>query len=106
MRGPSPYSTRAFERAAAMFRGAGDIPRLRILERLLTGEMFVSDLAASVGEPVATVSQRLRLLKMSGLIASRRAGRRKYYRLADDHVSRMVLNVLAHATEQDVRRHR
>lgn len=98
-REPARYSAGAFERAAAMFRGAGEIRRLRLLERLLPGEMCVTDLAASVGDPIAVVSQRLRLLKVNGLIATHRRGRRKYYRLADEHVSRMVANVLAHATE-------
>jgi DNA-binding transcriptional ArsR family regulator len=95
----STYTAKAFERAAAMFRGAGDARRLRVLERLLTGEMCVTDVAASVEDTLASTSQRLRILRSEGLVRARRDGKQVFYALADAHVFRMVQDVLTHAIE-------
>lgn len=90
------FSPFEFERAAAMFRAAGDPERLRMLELLSRGETCVSQIAATAGAPMSTVSQRLRLLRAEGLVTPRRDGRHIYYRLADERVAEMVLNVLEH----------
>ena len=50
-----------------MFRGAGDARRLRVLERLLAGEMCVTDVAASTKETLTATSQRLRILRAEGI---------------------------------------
>ncbi len=39
----------AFERAASLFRAAGDVARLRLLERLADGEWCVTELAEAAG---------------------------------------------------------
>jgi DNA-binding transcriptional ArsR family regulator len=89
----------AFERAAALFRAAGDPARLRLLETLGREECCVSALAQASGEGMSTVSQRLRLLRSQGLVSRRREGRHVYYRLADDHVAVLIQNALEHACE-------
>jgi DNA-binding transcriptional ArsR family regulator len=55
--------------------------RRRLLERLARGECRVSDLAGP--EPVSrsAVSQHLRLMLRVGVVAERRDGRARYYRL-------------------------
>ncbi|HEU4533119.1 MAG TPA: metalloregulator ArsR/SmtB family transcription factor [Polyangiaceae bacterium] len=92
-------SAEAFERAAAIFRAAGDVPRLRLLERLGEGECCVTELATEAGEALSTVSQRLRVLRAEGLITRRREGKHIYYALADAHVAEMIHNALEHAHE-------
>ena len=93
----------AFQRAVEIFKALGDEARLRTLETLeRAGEVCVSELAASSGEGVSTVSHRLRLLRSAGLVRRRRAGKHVYYALADDHVARLVADALDHASE-DVR---
>ncbi len=96
--GPS-HSADAFERAVRIFRALGDEPRLRTLELLLRGEACVSELAAYTGEPVSTVSHRLRLLRTEGLVRGRREGRHVHYAIADAHVAGLVLSALDHASE-------
>ncbi len=101
VRPESPYSDEAVERAAGLFRAAGDPARLRILERMMGREVCVSELAAVESEAMSTVSQRLRLLRADGLVSRRREGRHVYYSLADDHVAQLVKNALDHASEDE-----
>ncbi|MBT8495789.1 MAG: metalloregulator ArsR/SmtB family transcription factor [Deltaproteobacteria bacterium] len=82
-----------------MLRAAGEPSRLRLLERLMGREVCVSELAASSGELMSTISQRLRLLRTEGLVRRRRDGRHMYYSLTDHHVVDLVKTVLEHAAE-------
>jgi DNA-binding transcriptional ArsR family regulator len=65
-----------------LFRLLGDQGRLRMLLLLAgRGEVSVGDLAGAVGRSQATASVQLGLLRWAGVVASRREGRRVYYRL-------------------------
>lgn len=95
----APVSEEAYRRAAALFRVAGDVERLRLLAQLAHGEWCVTELADATGASLSTVSQRLRVLRDDDLVATRRQGKHVYYALADQHVAHMIDNVLAHAGE-------
>lgn len=89
---------------AEMFRLLGDPTRVRILFALLeAGELCVCDIAAVVETSETKVSQAMRLLRGSGVVRNRRAGRNVFYRLDDAHV-RMVLDLsrehVAHGREE------
>lgn len=89
---------------AQMFRLLGDPTRVRILFALLeAGELCVCDIAAVVDASETKVSQAMRLLRGSGVVRNRRAGRNVFYRLDDAHV-RMVLDLsrehVAHSREE------
>ncbi len=80
-------------RLAELFRLLGDPTRARLLYALLeAGELCVHDLAEVVEVTDTAVSHALRLLRTAEIVASRRAGRMIYYRLADAHV-RMLLDL-------------
>src|ERR1700730_2962197 len=96
----SPVDDAALERASRLFRAIGEPSRLRLLSRLAHGEMCVTELAASEGESLSTISQRLRVLRSESLIVRRRRGKHINYGLADQHVMDLVFNALAHATER------
>jgi ArsR family transcriptional regulator len=98
-RARAPLSAEVLERAAAFFRAIGDAERLRMLVELAASEVCVSDLAATLGESLSTVSQRLRVLRSEGLVRRRREGKHVYYALADAHVRDLVETALAHAGE-------
>lgn len=89
-------------RVSAVFKLLGDPTRARLLYALLeVGELCVCDLAAATSTAETTVSQALRLLRASGVVAGRRAGRNVYYRLSDAHV-RLLLDVTReHITHSD-----
>jgi DNA-binding transcriptional ArsR family regulator len=90
----------ALEKASRLFRAIGEPARLRILSRLAQGEMCVTEMAASEGESLSTISQRLRVLRSENLIVRRRRGKHINYGLADQHVMDLLFNALAHATER------
>ena len=90
----------ALERASRLFRAIGDTARLQILAKLAQGEMCVTELAASEGESLSTISQRLRVLRAENIVVRRRRGKHINYALADQHVMDLLFNALAHAGEQ------
>src|SRR5262249_46289021 len=69
-----PVADEAFPRAAAIFRALGDVPRLRLLERLDRGEHCVTELAEMSGAKISTLSQQLRVLRSEKIVKQRREG--------------------------------
>jgi DNA-binding transcriptional ArsR family regulator len=92
-------SDEQLERAASIFRAAGDISRLKLLHRLSDGEWCVTELAEAAGVGLSTVSQQLRLLRAERIVARRRAGKHIFYSLADSHVSDLIRSAIDHAAE-------
>ena len=92
----------ARERAATVFRALGDPERLRIIELLAVDECCVSELAEVAGIHPNTLTQRLRVLRTSGLVERRRSGRQIFYRLADGSVADFVRRTFGHAIENSV----
>jgi ArsR family transcriptional regulator len=87
------------ERAAAIFRAAGDLSRLKLLHRLCDGEWCVTELAEAAGVGLSTVSQQLRLLRAERIVGRRRAGKHIFYSLADAHVIALIRSAIDHASE-------
>ena len=97
---PRPQvSAVALDQAERLFKALGDVPRLRLLAVLAQGEACVSELAELDHDGLSTVSQRLRVLHQANLVARRREGKHILYRLADQHISDLIFNALAHASE-------
>lgn len=92
-------SDSAFKRAAALFRAAGDLARLRLLHRLDAGEYCVTELADASETKLSTLSQQLRVLHAERIVKRRREGKHIYYSLADDHVRELIRAALDHAGE-------
>ncbi len=95
----SVVSDDQLERAASIFRAAGDIARLKLLHRLSDGEWCVTELADAAGVGLSTVSQQLRLLRAERIVVRRRAGKHIFYSLADSHVSDLIRSAIEHAAE-------
>jgi DNA-binding transcriptional ArsR family regulator len=93
------------ERAAAIFRAAGDISRLKLLHRLSDGEWCVTELAEAANVGLSTVSQQLRLLRAERIVARRRAGKHIFYSLADSHVTDLIRSAIEHASEPHTHKH-
>lgn len=79
--------------------------RIEIVEMLGQGERSVEGVAARVGLSVANASQHLRLMRASGLLASRRDGKHVLYRLADPAVVELLsaLGRLGERNQAEVR---
>lgn len=87
------------EAMSQLFKGFADPSRLRILQALTQREMCVCDLAALLSISESAVSHQLRLLRNIRLVANRREGTILYYRIADDHVIRLLGLVREHLAE-------
>ena len=87
------------EKISEVLRHLGDPSRLRIFWLLCHCEECVMNIAALTEMSSSAVSHHLRLLKDSGLIVSRRAGKEMYYRAAD---TEMVASL--HHTFEEVAR--
>ncbi len=65
-----------------MFRAFADETRLRILHLLARGELCVRDLTAVLDAPQSKVSRHLGYLRQAGLVADRKDGKWRRYRLS------------------------
>ena len=106
---------------ADMLRIAGDVTRLKIMLCLLADsleelkghkghchfegdepvlERSVNEIVEITGSSQSLVSHQLRILKDAGLVATRKQGRKVFYRLSDGHVKELVEVVLEHVLER------
>jgi ArsR family transcriptional regulator, lead/cadmium/zinc/bismuth-responsive transcriptional repressor len=99
-RWPKPPDRAKLEHASAMFRALGDPARLRLLARLASGEVCVTELAELEDEKLTTVSARLKTLHGVRLVKRRREAQHIYYSLSDTHVLRLVESAIEHAAER------
>ncbi len=90
-----------FSQLARMGRALSHTHRLELLELLAQGERSVDALARGTGIAFANVSQHLQILRHAGIVASRKEGRRVYYRLAGDEVI-ALLKALRLAAEKEL----
>lgn len=74
-----------------------DRTRLALLHALAGGDADVSTLAGSCGAARPAVSQHLARLRIAGVVATRKDGRRVIYTLRDQHLRRLLTEVLNHA---------
>src|SRR5512144_1826069 len=75
-----------FDALSSVARALGSGRRAEIVDVLAQGERSVDELAVEISQSVANTSQHLQVLAKAGLVRSRRAGTRVYYRLASDRV--------------------
>ena len=74
---------RQVETLAQVFRVLGDPTRLRIWQALQNGESNVTQLCKKLKVPQPTCSHHLGILRMSGLVANRRDGKKIFYSLGN-----------------------
>jgi DNA-binding transcriptional ArsR family regulator len=80
--------------AAEGFRMLGDPTRLRMLWLLCGDDYDVTSLATAVGIARPAVSQHLAKLRLAGLVATRREGRRAVNRARGSHVRALMSEAL------------
>ena len=81
---------------AETFKAVSDPTRVRILSALSYQELCVCDIAAVLGMSQSAISHQLRLLRIMGLVVSRKEGRMVYYTLDDEHVHQLFHVGLEH----------
>ncbi|MQY16988.1 ArsR/SmtB family transcription factor [Nocardia macrotermitis] len=83
--------------ATNTFRMLADPTRLHILATLADAEADVTALTEACGVSRTAVSQHLAKLRFTGLVDTRKEGRRVIYRIRDGHLARLVREGLNHA---------
>jgi len=81
---------------ANVFALLSDETRLRILTYLIQNrELNVTELCNRLGQTQPAVSHHLALLRVSGLVEPRRAGKNNYYSVRTDHFSELLARLLS-----------
>ena len=86
---------------ADLFRLLGDPTRLRIVLACLHGPVAVGDLAAQLDLSGSLVSHHLRLLRAAQIVKADRQGKQVFYAAADQHISRVLTDMLEHIAEPE-----
>ncbi len=82
----SPLPREAYRRNASIYRVLANPKRLEILNILKKGEVAVETLIKITKLPKANISQHLALLRLNGLVLTRRKGLNIYYRIVDPRI--------------------
>jgi ArsR family transcriptional regulator len=69
--------------AVAALKALGNPERLLLLCQMSQGEVSVGDLEALLDIHQPTLSQQLGVLRREGMVATRREGKKVFYRIAD-----------------------
>lgn len=69
-----------------LLKALADATRLRIVELLLDGEKCVCEIFPTVKRTQSTVSIQLAKLRKSGIVESRREGKKIFYKIRDKRV--------------------
>jgi ArsR family transcriptional regulator len=93
-----PVSEQAVRDLAQVFKLLSDETRLRILLYLAQNrELHVTDLCNRLGQSQPAVSHHLALLRVSGLIESRREGKHNFYSVRADHFGDLLIDLFSAA---------
>ena len=88
------------EIVADIFKLCGDATRVGILCALSRHRLCVCELAEVLGMYSSAISHQLRLLKQTGLVKSRRAGKSMVYSIADAHIEEIFTLALSYSEEK------
>lgn len=100
-RAPLSISDDESVQLAELFRLMGDASRLRIVAACLPKAKCVSDIAIETRLSPSLVSHHLRLLRGTRMLRAERKGKQVFYVATDDHVRRVISDMVAHIAEVD-----
>lgn len=84
---------------AETYRLLGDPTRLKVVLTCLEGPIAVGDIARATGASQSLVSHHLRLLRAARLVRGTRRNKQVFYEVEDDHIARMLADMVDHAAE-------
>jgi ArsR family transcriptional regulator len=82
----SPLPKEAYDKNASLYKVLANPKRLEILNILKKGEVAVEVLLEITNLPKANLSQHLALLRLNGLVQTRRDGLNIIYRIIDPRI--------------------
>ena len=88
-----PFKNRLYAEFARVGTALGSDKRLELIDLLAQGPRYVDALAAEMEMSVANISQHLQVLRNAKLVESEREGTRVLYRLMDESVLKLWLDL-------------
>lgn len=76
--------------ACALLKVLANPDRLLLLCQMTQGEQCVSDLATATGVEQPTLSQQLTVLRLNGLVNTRREGKQVYYTITSQNAMKVM----------------
>lgn len=95
----STLNSETIKKVSEIFKVLSDPTRIAILSLLDGKELNVGTIAEQLQMEQSAVSHQLRLLKVARLIKARREGKNMYYSQMDEHVYKVLQQVIEHAQE-------
>jgi DNA-binding transcriptional ArsR family regulator len=95
-----PLPDEVVELIARRFRVIGEPTRIKLLDRMRSGEPTVQELCEAVGSTQQNVSKHLTVLADAGIVARRREGSSIRYRVIDQGVYRLCEEVCGAMEQQ------
>jgi ArsR family transcriptional regulator len=86
--------------AGELLRALAAPVRISLVLALRESEACVHELVDALGLSQPLISQHLRVLKSTGVVASTRRGREVVYHLVDDHLAHIVADAVEHVQER------
>lgn len=96
-KGSSGTEIDSVELAVEVFSMLADATRVRLILALRDQELSVNNLADLVEKSPASVSQHLAKLRLARIVLTRQEGTEVFYRLANEHVKRLVADAIFQA---------
>ena len=93
-------SRQAIDVVAEMFKLCGDPTRVGILCALSRHSLCVNELASVLDMTSSAISHQLRLLRQTGLICARRAGKTVAYSISEPHLEEIFHIALNYSEEK------
>lgn len=84
---------------ARFFSALSDETRLKILELLSDSELTVNEIRDHIGTSLPAISYQLRILTSTELVKYEKRGRKKFFKLADEHIQKILEDSLNHVGE-------
>ena len=85
---------------ARLFSALSDETRIQILKLLDEGELTVNDIRDVIGTSLPAISYQLRILSSADLVKYEKRGRKKFFRISDAHVKKILNQGLIHVGEE------
>ncbi len=91
---------KTLEKMEELLNVASDFTRLKILYAINEEEKNVTEIMDEVGASQSLISHQLKILRKNHLVETRKDGHKVYYRLADEHVTKLLEVVHDHVLEK------
>ena len=93
-------SEEVVDKLARTFSVLGDPTRTRVIFALSEAELCVAELSQVLQMSHSAISHQLRALKDLDLVRCRKAGRRSFYSVNDEHINTLFREGLKHVLEK------